>query len=102
MPYIKKEDREKFTRLVSTGNPGDAAFSISNIEEMGRKIKTCGELNYVISVLCNTYHKEQGGRYQQVNDIVGALEGAKLEYYRRVASPYEDEKIEINGDVYDA
>ena len=29
------------------------------------------------------------------------LECAKLELYRRVAAPYEDEKIDQNGDVYD-
>lgn len=33
-------------------------------------------------------------------DILGALEGAKLELYRRKISPYEDIKIEENGDVY--
>jgi len=39
-------------------------------------------------------------RYQNINDLLGALEGAKLELYRRVAAPYEDEKVESNGDVY--
>lgn len=34
-----------------------------------------------------------------INDCIGACEGAKLEFYRRVASPYEDVKIKQNGDV---
>jgi hypothetical protein len=38
--------------------------------------------------------------YQAINDCLGALEGAKLELYRRVAAPYEDRKIQENGDVY--
>ena len=38
--------------------------------------------------------------YQTMNDIIGALEGAKLEFYRRVVVPYENDKIEQNGDVY--
>ena len=40
-------------------------------------------------------------RYQTLNAIVGSLECCKLEVYRRLASPYEDEKITKNGDVYD-
>lgn len=33
-------------------------------------------------------------------DALGALECCKLEFYRRVAAPYEDSKIISNGDVY--
>jgi hypothetical protein len=31
---------------------------------------------------------------------MGALEGAKMEMYRRVAAGYEDKAILRNGDVY--
>lgn len=58
-----------------------------------------GELNYTITVIINKYFKENGNNYQSINDIVGALEGAKLEFYRRTASEYEDKKILENGDV---
>lgn len=54
----------------------------------------------MITDLISHYFEANGGRYQQVNDIVGALEGAKLEFYRRVVSKYEDQKIIQNGDVY--
>lgn len=30
----------------------------------------------------------------------GAIEAAKLEFYRRVVAPYEDQKLLDNGDVY--
>ena len=59
-----------------------------------------GELNYMITKLCKDYFEFHGPSYQAINDIVGALEGAKLEFYARVARPYEDEKIKQNGDVY--
>jgi len=59
-----------------------------------------GELNYAITTLIKNYQEYKGLRYQTINDIVGALEGAKCEYYRRVAIPYENEKIKSNGDVY--
>ena len=38
--------------------------------------------------------------YRNINELIGVLECAKLELYRRVASPYEDEKIQSNGDVF--
>lgn len=59
-----------------------------------------GELNYAITRQVVEYFRNNGGRYQQINDVLGALEGAKLEFYRRVVVPYEDRKIRENGDVY--
>lgn len=61
---------------------------------------TPGELNYLITKLIINYVNLNECTYQTINDVVGALEGAKLEFYRRVAAPYEDEKIQQNGDVY--
>lgn len=76
MPYIKLMDRNEF---VSPSTPG--------------------QLNYHITMLIKAYWEETGD-YQGINDIIGALEGAKMEFYRRVAVPYEDKKRETNGDVY--
>lgn len=59
-----------------------------------------GELNYVLTKLCDEYLKRNGLTYQHINDTIGALECAKLELYRRVAAPYEDKKIQQNGEVY--
>lgn len=58
-----------------------------------------GELNYLITKIVVDYYDSMGG-YQRINDVLGALEGAKLEFYRRVAVPYEDQKMKENGDVY--
>ena len=81
MPYIKPEKR--------AGLLTHAACPV-----------TAGELNFLITSFCLEYWHEFGRNYATINDIVGALEGAKLEFYRRVAAPYEDEKIKENGDVY--
>lgn len=84
MPYIKKETRyELFHENGSIEIP-----------------ETPGELNFMITTLCTNYRDSKGLSYQTVNDIIGALEGAKLEFYRRVVAPYEDTKIIENGDVY--
>lgn len=58
-----------------------------------------GELNYAITQLIVDYLTDNLN-YSAINDALGALEGAKLELYRRVAAPYEDRKRKENGDVY--
>jgi hypothetical protein len=86
MPYIKPENRERFDGLlagVSETLPADA-----------------GELNFLLSSICELYLKAKGKKYQNLNEVVGVLECAKLEFYRRVAAPYENEKISVNGDVF--
>lgn len=65
-----------------------------------KTIQTPGELNYIITKICNEYLKNNYESYQTYNDIIGALEGAKLELYRRKISKYEDKKCKQNGDVY--
>ena len=66
MPYIKQERRE----VVFEPKTGE--IKIQDIEN-------AGELNYAISTMINHYFNKQGkGNYQAINDIVGALEGAKL------------------------
>lgn len=80
MPYIKVKDRLE-CRL--RGYP-----------------QTVGELNYMFTDLIIQYQKHKKLSYQTVNDIVGALESCKQEYYRRVASSYEDKKKRLNGDIY--
>jgi len=61
---------------------------------------TLRELNYSLTQVILSYITRKGAIYTTINDVLGALEGAKLEFYRRVVVPYEDEKREENGDVY--
>lgn len=84
MPYIKMEDRENL---------------FDGIEGVIFKGMTAGELNYVFTMLAHQFVKLNGRRYQTMNDVMGVFEGAKLEFYRRVVAPYENEKILENGDV---
>lgn len=87
MPYIKQKDREKFIDFLS---------SMVQID-----IENPGELNYLITCLISHYINNKKGkiRYQYLNDVIGALEGAKMELYRRLVSLYEDIKIKENGDI---
>lgn len=82
MPYITKQQKDTlFDNGFAAGSPG--------------------ELNFTFTALAYDYFKRMGRDYNAANDVLGALEGAKLEFYRRVVAPYEDVKKEQNGDVYD-
>lgn len=59
-----------------------------------------GELNFALTLEAIAYVDRNGKSYRVLNDVLGAFEAAKLEFYRRVVAPYEDDKCEQNGDVY--
>ena len=84
MPYIRPEQRPSLDEALNDVRPRDE-----------------GELNYCITRLCHRYLQSRPGgvRYAHLNAVVGALECSKLELYRRVVGPYEDQKIAENGDV---
>lgn len=71
-----------------------------NLEE-GNAPSTAGELNYLITLLCMSYLEgDAEPSYGRLNEVVGVLECAKLEFYRRIVADYEEDKMEENGDVY--
>lgn len=82
MPYITQDRRDNLD-LIAAEAP-----------------KNAGELNYMFTRLALMYLRTNGTNYQHFNDIIGAMEGAKLELYRRRVADYEDAKIQQNGDVY--
>lgn len=63
--------------------------------------ENAGELNYLVSTFIANYIRSKGLKYAVVNEMVGALECAKMELNRVIIGPYEDLKIEENGPVYD-
>lgn len=81
--------------------PYISAESRYNLEENAEAPTSAGELNYCITKMCDAYAVNQHN-YSKFNEIIGVLECAKLEFYRRLVAPYEDIKREDNGDVYSA
>jgi hypothetical protein len=59
-----------------------------------------GDLNYIMTRFVDNFIFENGCRYGHLNEMIGALECCKLELYRRLAAPYEDQVLEANGDAY--
>lgn len=77
MPYIDKKERPKVWEGI---------------------LKSSGDLNYAIHQTINDYFEQNNRNYNTMNDVIGALECAKMELYRRMIADYEDIKIRENGD----
>ena len=90
MPYISKKSRLKIEYCANKINAIKALINV---------IETEGDLNYVITRLCHEFLNKKGEKYSIYNTIIGVLECAKLELYRRKVSFYEEKKIKENGDV---
>jgi len=84
VPYILQKDRPKIDKLV---------------DPLALQIETEGELNYAITRLIHRVINRKGLCYATINMVMGVLSCVSRELYRRVAAPYEDEKIVENGDV---
>lgn len=61
--------------------------------------RTSGELNYTLTFFVQKF-LGNSPNYDKYNSAIGALEACKLEMYRRAVAPYEDKKMEENGDVW--
>ena len=93
MPYISQDLRPTLDPVVDR-----AVNALRELELDYPECSTEGNLNYLISRILS--HVYTNGGYKAINDAVGVLECVKLEFYRRVAEPYENDKAELNGDVY--
>jgi len=94
MPYIKPEGRVfldgcvyRMMECLTEGN------ELTDEEFMA----IIGEVNYVFSrVITGCMGKPS---YAKICMITGVLENIKQEFYRRVATPYEMDKMVQNGDI---
>lgn len=88
MPYIKREDRAQYQDLITQ------LAALVPQDRMAR----AGHFNYIVSLLIEkTYGSKI--RYADHNEIMGVLNCIAQEFYRRKTAPYEDKKIEEEGDL---
>jgi len=87
LPYIKVGNRSKYNKVLK---------ELLEILKSLPPDEVDGELNYVVTRILKEVYPL---RYFHINKAMGVLECIKLEYYRRVAAPYEDKKIQESGDV---
>ena len=84
MPYIKQDKRRQLDPYLA---------------ELAAKVNSEGELNYCIYKISCLLIERLGESYDNYSMCSSAMEHAKLEWYRRRVAPYEDRKIEENGDI---
>lgn len=84
MPYIRQEARPDIDAAI-----GKAIHAFKHADD--------GARNYILTRMLKAAFAPQS--YEELNALVGLLECVKLEFYRRVAVPYEETKREQNGDV---
>jgi hypothetical protein len=82
MPYVKQNQRPRLDRVVDT------------MESMA--VKADGDLNYILYAFCKRNIKPS---YNNYKNFCGELRQCATEIERRILAPYEDTKIEENGDV---
>ncbi|MCC8194699.1 MAG: hypothetical protein LIP28_08655 [Deltaproteobacteria bacterium] len=84
MPYITQDKRDRLD---------------PHLDELARRITGEGDLNYCIFKLSCLLIDRIGESYGNYSMCSSAMEHAKLEWYRRRVAPYEDKKIQDNGDI---
>lgn len=93
MPYVKQEKRDALDSAIT-----ELHRALLDLELDDPQNNMEGNLNYTLTALLNKVYSSPS--YREINDAIGMLECMKLEYYRRKAAPYEDQKAFENGDVY--
>jgi hypothetical protein len=94
MPYIPRDKRVKYDIHIEN------LATILNSQHDNDIIS--GEMNYILfrlaMLLCD---RESGGKccYARLAVVSSALSEAQTEFRRRIMAPYEDQKIELEGDV---
>lgn len=95
MPYITQDKRRQLDSHID-----DLHRALIGMRLDDESTNTEGNLNYTITrLLMLVYGQSDETRYANINDAIGMLECCKLEFYRKVAEPYEDQKEFENGVV---
>jgi hypothetical protein len=87
MPYIPNKRRDEIDQEITS-------------QGLDWAPQNAGDLNFLVTTFIDNALSERGVRYALLNEMIGALECCKLELYRMMAAPYEDDKIAENGGVY--
>lgn len=82
MPYIKQNDRDKFDYIID-------AMKATGVEANG-------DLNYILFYYAKHCIPHN---YNSLKNFCGELRQCATEIERRILGPYEDKKIDENGDV---
>jgi hypothetical protein len=92
MPYITQDKRDVLDPAINQLHK-----ALVDLELDHDTNNTQGNMNYAVTRLLMMVYG--GVNYQNINDAVGVLDCCKMEFYRKIAAPYEDQKCFENGSV---
>lgn len=97
MPYIAASTRPKLDNLIDELSQAIVAEAVDS----GDELNSSGALNYATTRLYLSVFRTLFPRlrYSHIALITGILENVKQEFYRKVASPFEDDKCFLNGEI---
>lgn len=96
MPYINKEEREELDSYIKE-LVNAIKYTKANLNNPNDFKNHLGRINYVFSRILSGVMGDIN--YSNIAMATGVIENIKQEFYRRIASPYEDKKINENGDI---
>jgi len=86
MPYISKEQRDKYHALITVLNATP-------------EIETKGDLEYLIFSLMKKFMVTRDNKYTTLHDCVYATQHCSDEFRRRFLDKREDNARQQNGDI---
>lgn len=87
MPYVTQKRRNELKPHAWTQAPP-------------ARMEGPGDLAYLLAATVADYLRQQGTRWQTINDVLGVLDGVGRDFWSQVGQPYEDGKRETNGGIY--
>jgi len=84
MPYIEDKMKKEMA---------------DSINDLSMWIQSKGDLNYVICELVGRFILDDDLTYTKISEKIDAVHDAEAELRRRILVPYEELKIDENGDV---
>jgi len=100
MPYIKRDQRDKYKKflieashIINAKTPsGDLNYIITNLIHLAGNLKIEIDLREFSLI-----HEKLS--YARLNELIGVLECVKQEFYRKIITPYEEKKEKENGRI---
>lgn len=96
MPYINEEERQELDECISQMVECiiNTKVGLNNPQDFSNFL---GRINYCFSRVIMGVMRNIS--YKNIAMVTGVLENIKQEFYRRAAAPYENQKINENGDI---
>jgi hypothetical protein len=88
MPYISESRRNRLDNKLG-----------QLIYELDSALWHPGDVAYVIARIAAAWYAVNP-RYERIATIIGVLNTAGMEFYRRIGEPHEDIAMDKHGDVY--